>query len=104
MVEELVLPAVRTGECPLDLFAAIPTSIASGTLTDKQLTVGFVAIVLTSLLGLLLLTAVIIGARYVRRINRRPMPPSQMVSDRWYEKPLVDPAPKSPNDEISDIE
>jgi hypothetical protein len=49
--------------------------------------------------GFALLIAVVAGARYVRWLNRRPLPPSRMVSDRWYEKPLVDSAAHAPEDD-----
>jgi hypothetical protein len=78
--------------------------LAAETLTDDELTIGFVAIVLVTLLGIILVAMVVVGARQVRRLNRRPTPPSQMASDRWYEKPLIDPTAPSPDEEPSDAE
>lgn len=81
-----------------------PVMLAVAPPRTQQISTGFAAILLVSLLGGLLLAAVIVGARYVRRLNRRPLRPSQMASDRWYEKPLVDPDVEHAGDESPDVE
>jgi len=87
-----------------NLLSAATSTTATATINKEQLAVSYAAIALVSFLGVVILTAVVAGARYVRRLNRRPLPPSQMASDRWYEKPLVDPAAGQPSDETSDVE
>lgn len=89
---------------PLGWTRASQLPLAAGTVSDEQLRSGFVALMLVSLLGLLMLTAVVVGARYVRRLNRRPTPPSKMASDRWYEKPLIEPTTGASNEETPDVE
>jgi len=39
-------------------------------------------------LGLGLMTMIILGGRYARRVARTPLPPSRVHEDRWYSKPL----------------
>jgi hypothetical protein len=80
------------------------TASLVATINQEQLAVSYAAIALVSFLGFMLVVIVVVGARYVRRLNRRPLPPSQMVNDRWYEKPLVDPATSHSGDEPSDVE
>lgn len=41
-------------------------------------------------LGLGLMTMIILGGRYARRVARTPLPPSRIHDDRWYAKPLHD--------------
>lgn len=41
-------------------------------------------------LGLGLMTMIILGGRYARRVARTPLPPSRTHEDRWYAKPLND--------------
>lgn len=85
-------------------YLAAPLAVAAGTLDRDDLAASYAAIVLVSFLGLVMVMAVIVGARHVRRLNRRPVGPSQMVSDRWYEKPLVNPSVAQPGDESVDVE
>ncbi len=73
-------------------------------INKEQLAVSYAAMALVTFLGFMMLVIVVAGARYVRRLNRRPMPPSQMVNDRWYEKPLVDPAASQASDDNLDAE
>lgn len=40
------------------------------------------------LLGLGLVTLVMMGGRFARRVARTPLPPSRIHEDRWYAKPL----------------
>lgn len=80
------------------------TASLLATINKEQLAVSYAAMALVSFLGFMMLVIVVAGARYVRRLNRRPQPPSQMVNDRWYEKPLVDPSAGQPSDETSDVE
>ncbi len=83
--------------------AVTPDSIVRW-LTSDDFAATFSALVLIALLGMILVLTVVVWARHVRRLNRRPVSPSQMATDRWYEKPLVDPASKLPSDEVSDVE
>ena len=41
-------------------------------------------------LGLGLMTMIVLGGRYARRVARTPLPPSRTHEDRWYAKPLND--------------
>ena len=44
-------------------------------------------------LGIGLMTMIVMGGRYARRIARTPLPPSRVHEDRWYAKPLNPPEP-----------
>lgn len=48
-------------------------------------------------LGLGLMTMIILGGRYARRVARTPLPPSRVHEDRWYAKPLNDSETESTN-------
>jgi hypothetical protein len=39
-------------------------------------------------LGIGLMTMIVMGGRYARRIARTPLSPSRIHEDRWYAKPL----------------
>ncbi|MBL9125875.1 MAG: hypothetical protein JNG90_19695 [Planctomycetaceae bacterium] len=78
--------------------------LAAAALDRNELAVSYAALALVAFLGFVLLVVVVSGARYVRRLNRRPLPPSKMVSDRWYEKPLVEPQLSTPSDEAPEGE
>jgi hypothetical protein len=49
-------------------------------------------------LGIGFVAAVILGGWMVRRLARQPVPPSRVVDDAWYAKPLVPP----PSDEVDE--
>ncbi len=49
-------------------------------------------------LGIGFVAAVILGGWMVRRLARQPVPPSRVVDDAWYAKPLVPP----PTDEVDE--
>ncbi|HVC99210.1 MAG TPA: hypothetical protein VND64_36435 [Pirellulales bacterium] len=49
-------------------------------------------------LGIGLVAAAILGGWMVRRLTRQPVPPSRVVDDAWYAKPLVPP----PSDEVDE--
>ena len=49
-------------------------------------------------LGIGLVAAAILGGWMVRRLARQPVPPSRVVDDAWYAKPLVPP----PLDEVDE--
>lgn len=73
-------------------------------LSPDELAISYVSLILVLMLGGVLLAAVVTGARYVRRQNRRPSSPSRMVHDAWYEKPLVDSESGPTGDESSENE
>lgn len=54
------------------------------------------ALIALVVLALGMLTLIVLGGRYARRIARTPLPPSRTHDDRWYAKPLV---PREPDDE-----
>lgn len=83
--------------------AVTPESIAKW-LDSDEFTSTFAALALIAFLGMILVLSVVVWARHVRRLNRRPVRPSQMATDRWYEKPLVEPTSELPGGETSDVE
>ena len=55
------------------------------------------ALVGVVLVGLGLVALAWLGGRRMRRITRKPLPPTQHAQDSWYRKPLVPQEPQTPS-------